>query len=212
MTAADSSTALHRVLEESHHRGFLGPGAISPHITSAQGFADALRRACLKREISLLDLGSGGGLPGLPLFVWFEGATGVLLDARSKRTRFLDEAVEALDLQARVDVVTARAEEVLDELGRFDVVTARSFGPPSATLEIASSLLNLEGVVLVSEPPNGRLWAADGLHSLGLEQVSAEGSHIATFRKVGPDPARRRWKHIVDRPLVETTLHSPHST
>ncbi len=47
------------------------------------------------QPLTLLDLGSGGGVPGLPLFVWRPDLGGVLLDARARRTRFLLEAVAA---------------------------------------------------------------------------------------------------------------------
>ncbi len=198
---------LHQVLAESHHRGFLGPGPILPHLHSAAAFAhglpDHVAEGSITGEFSLLDMGSGGGLPGLPLLRWFPNLSGVLVDARSKRTRFLDEALEPLGLLRRVTVFTGRLEEL--ELGLHDVVTARSFGPPSATLELASHLLNPAGVVLVSEPPGGRLWAADGLDALGLRQVSARGDSIAKFQLVGKRTERRRWKHVVDRPVVEVT-------
>jgi len=204
---------LHQVLEESHHRGFLGPGAILPHLQSAAQFAQALpssvAQGCIKGEFSLLDMGSGGGLPGLPLLRWFPCLRGTLVDARSKRTRFLKEAVESLHLAGRTQVVTGRIEEMSNELGAtHDVVTARSFGPPSATVELASHLLNPGGLVLVSEPPGGRLWAAYGLGQLGLEQVSADGAPIARFVRVGKPGVVRRWKHVVDRPAVVVTLRS----
>ncbi len=200
---------LNQVLEESHHRGFLGPGPILPHLHSAMAFAQALPTAiaqgCIKGDVSLLDMGSGGGLPGLPLLRWFPHLQGTLVDARSKRTRFLNEALEPLDLQGRTRILTGRIEELLVELGVHDVVTARSFGPPSATVELASHLLKPGGTVLVSEPPGGRLWAADGLRSVGLTQVSAVGDPIARFERSGELGDVRRWKHLVDRPAIVVT-------
>ena len=200
---------LHQVLEESHHRGFLGPGPILPHLRSAAQFAHALPRAvaqgCIKGEFSLLDMGSGGGLPGLPLLRWFPSMRGTLVDARSKRTGFLEEAVQTLEIDDRTEVVTGRIEEMGNELGLHHVVTARSFGPPSATVELASHLLNPGGCLLVSEPPSGRLWAADGLNGIGLVQLSAMGDSIARFERVGAPGPVRRWKHVVDRPAIEVT-------
>lgn len=191
------------VLEESQRRGFLGPGPLLTHLESAQGFAQTLPMGCIKGEESLLDLGSGGGLPLLPLLAWIPDLRAVLVDARSKRTRFLEEAVDRLGVGHRVRIVTERIEEVIDQHGGQEAVTARSFGPPSATIEIASSLLKLGGLALISEPPRGRLWAADGLASVGVVQRSALGAPIAVFEKVGPSPAPRRWKHLVDHPAVD---------
>ncbi|MBT8239763.1 MAG: class I SAM-dependent methyltransferase, partial [Acidimicrobiia bacterium] len=178
------------VLAESRRRGFLGPGPLEAHVHSAQAFAHALPTACIKGDYSLLDLGSGGGVPALPLLVWFEDLCATLVDARSKRTRFLDEAASQLGLDARTSIVTARIEDVLEDHQGCRVVTARSFGPPSATIEIASSLLIHGGLALISEPPGGRLWAADGLASIGVRQRSNVGDSIAVFEKVGSSPAR----------------------
>lgn len=163
---------------------------------------------CIKGEISLLDLGSGGGVPVLPLLVWLPALRATLIDARSKRTRFLAEAVAGLDIGSRAHVVNARVEEVLEEHRGHGVVTARSFGPPSATIELASCLLADGGLALISEPPGGRVWAANGLTSVGLVQRSLPGSSIAVFEKVGASPRPRRWKHLIDRPAVSVQLRS----
>ncbi|MFW2382629.1 MAG: RsmG family class I SAM-dependent methyltransferase [Acidimicrobiales bacterium] len=161
---------------------------------------------CIKGECSLLDLGSGGGLPMLPLLSWLPKLRSTLIDARSKRTRFLEEAVETLGVSDRVRIVTARIEDVWNENAGHHAVTARSFGPPSATLEIATALLLTGGVALISEPPGGRLWAADGLHRLGVVQRSAPGAAIAEFQKLRDGPPLRRWKHLVDRPSVDVRV------
>jgi hypothetical protein len=110
-----------------------------------------------------------------------------------------------LDLRARTTIVTARIEDVLEVLQERDVITARSFGPPAATIELASALLRTGGVALISEPPGGRLWAADGLSSVGVVKRSEEGASIAVFEKVGSSPPARSWKHLVGRPSVEVT-------
>ncbi|MGI9609830.1 MAG: RsmG family class I SAM-dependent methyltransferase [Acidimicrobiia bacterium] len=169
---------------------------------SAQAFAQALPKECIKGEGSLLDLGSGGGVPMLPILFWFPDLRATLVDARSKRTRFLVEAADILGFAERATIVTARIEDVRDDNCGHTAVTARSFGPPSATVEIASSLLKVGGIALISEPPNGRLWAANGLHRLGVVQRSASGASIAVFEKVRHGPPLRRWKHLVDRPSV----------
>jgi 16S rRNA (guanine527-N7)-methyltransferase len=199
---------LSAVLERSAQLGFLGPAPVSDHLSHAEGFAHALPKPDPGRRPALLDLGSGGGVPGLALLVWRADLRGVLLDARAKRTRFLSQAVAELDLSDRVSVVTGRAEElVLDpasELSQcFDVVVARSFGPPSATVEVAVHFLRPGGMLLVSEPPKGRRWAADGLHRVGLEQVLRPDTCIARFDRIGDTPPFRRWKHMVTRPLIE---------
>jgi 16S rRNA (guanine527-N7)-methyltransferase len=103
----------------------------------------------------------------------------VLLDARGTRCRFLEGAVEALDLEA--EVVEGRAEVVgRSELrGTAGAVVARSFGIPAATAECAAPLLEVGGLLVVSEPPpppQPDRWPARGLAELGLEATVRVGS------------------------------------
>jgi predicted O-methyltransferase YrrM len=96
------------LLEEARQRGFLGPGPVEPHLDHARAFVVAAQDAPERA----VDLGAGGGLPGLVLAVEFwPEAEWVFLDAQQKRTLFLQEAIEELDLEDRVQVVTQRAEE-----------------------------------------------------------------------------------------------------
>lgn len=221
--------ALRRVLTEASRRGFLGPGPIDPHLVHAQGFLQTLGRLLppggAMREIAptggaatvgtegrvdFCDLGSGGGLPGLPLLVWRPDLRGTLLDAQRRRTRFLEEAIVELGVQDRARVVTGRAEELVassdSELpGRASAVMARSFGPPSATLEIAVQFVMPKGFVLISEPPAGRRWATDGLAVLGVRKLLAHGANLAVFERVGDPLPPRRWKTMIDDPAVTVT-------
>jgi 16S rRNA (guanine527-N7)-methyltransferase len=162
--------ALDAQLARARELGFLGPGPIEAQRAHAQAFLVALEGAALDRCV---DLGSGGGLPGLALAVSLPDSSWVLVDAMRKRTAFLERAVDELELQDRVVVVTARAEEVGRDpafRGRSSVVVARGFGPPAVTAECAAPLVRVGGFVVVSEPPDpdaGR-WSAAGLAELGL--------------------------------------------
>ena len=118
------------------------------------------------------DLGSGGGLPGLPVAVARPDLEVVLIDAGARRIDFLRTAIEDLELAPRVLAVLGRAENVgRSELrGTFDAVVARSFGPPAVTAECGAPLLRVGGLLIVSEPPDGPTdrWPAEGLAGLGL--------------------------------------------
>ena len=158
----------------------------------------------------ILDLGSGGGLPGLPLALATPEAEWVLLDGSITRGRFLQEAVAELQLGARVSVVDTRAEEAgrLPGLrGSFDAVLARSFGPPAVTAECASPFLKLGGVLIVAEPPEGSpdRWPMEGVAALGLEvgPTVVEPSAFQVLRQVSPCPERfpRRTGIPAKRPL-----------
>lgn len=192
-------------LEASQVRGFLGPGPVREHIEHSQAFL-----AAVAPPARALDLGSGGGVPGLVLAVTWADAELVLLDAQLRRVRFLQEAVEALDLVGRVAVVHGRAEELArDEAhrGRYDVVTARSFGPPAITAECGAGLLVEGGALLVSAPPSGdaERWPAEGLAAVGLVDAGlVEGPHggVRVLRSVGGplDTVPRRSAAMVRSP------------
>jgi 16S rRNA (guanine527-N7)-methyltransferase len=164
------------VLEESKRLGFLGPGPVQDHIDHAHGFLAAVAAAPGR----FLDLGSGGGVPGLVLALAWTEAEGVLLDASSRRTAFLRRATIGLGIAGRVAVVTARAEEAAHDpalRATFDVVTARGFAPPSRTAEYGAAFLRTGGTLLVSEPPQDtERWETVDLGALGLELGNETGS------------------------------------
>lgn len=186
--------ALLRVMDQAQQIGFLGPGPVEPHVRRA---LDLLR--CLPVEAAqVLDLGSGGGLPGLPLAL----ATGaetrwVLLDGSTTRASWLSGAVDELGLADRVRVVASRAEEAgrdPDLRALFQVVVSRSFGPPAVTAECASPFLSVGGMLIVAEPPGGSptRWPTEGLALLGMQpgQTVTEPSSFQVIHQVEPCPER----------------------
>ncbi|UDY34350.1 RsmG family class I SAM-dependent methyltransferase [Dermatobacter hominis] len=208
--------ALRDVLLRSRELGFLGPGEIEVHVRNADAFLTALpgRRPAgpAVEAAQLLDLGSGGGVPGLALAAERDDLRVVLLDAAQRRTEFLEWAVGELGIADRASVVRGRAEELAHEpdlRGRFDVVTARSFGPPAVTAECAVGFLAGPGsVLLVSEPPGGDpdRWPAGPLAEIGLRPGATWEGVGATVRALEvvagcPDRLPRRVGLPARRPL-----------
>ena len=196
--------ALLEQLERARTLGFLGPGPAADHVEHAQGFLAALADVAGR----VVDLGSGGGVPGLVVASARPDLEVVLVDAMAKRCRFLRTAVAVLDLAPRVRVVEGRAEHVgrSDLRGAADAVTARAFGPPAATAECGAPLLRVGGRLLVSEPPDGPdRWPADGLAILGLAPgpTLAAGPRLRRLEQVEPCPLRfpRRDGLPAKRPL-----------
>lgn len=164
---------LPRALEESRARGFLGPGAIEPQIMHAEGFAICWEERFLSPPKSFLDLGSGGGLPGLVLLERW-GCRGVLIDSMTKRIDFLSEVLGWPDSPGSGEVLLGRSESIAripEFIESFDLVTARSFGPPAVTAECGAPFLKIGGALIISEPPDdedvGR-WSQPGLEILGM--------------------------------------------
>jgi 16S rRNA (guanine527-N7)-methyltransferase len=193
-------TGLLDVLERGRGLGFLGPGSVRVHVDHASGFASGVGA-----PTRFLDLGSGGGVPGLVLAQHWPESRAVLLDARERRCAFLRDAVHTLDLADRVVVECARAEEAghrEDLRGQFDLVAARAFGPPPVTAECGAPFLRVGGTLVVSEPPqdaagagtangSGR-WESDGLARLGLAMGRSwtQGYRYQALEQVEPCPPR----------------------
>lgn len=157
-------------LREAQRFGFFGDRDVAESIEHSRSFVAAI--GPLPPGARILDLGSGGGLPGLILADAFPDAAVVLLDRRQKRTDFLERAVRRLDW-SHVSVRTADIRVVVDEvtsgmLDAFDVVTARGFGPPAFTLRSANSVCGPLGRIVISEPPSGDRWEDGLLAELGL--------------------------------------------
>jgi 16S rRNA (guanine527-N7)-methyltransferase len=160
---------LESILEEARELGLLGPGPVARQREHAADLA----RAIGDFRGQMLDLGSGGGLPGVVLFHAWPDARGVLLDAQRRRCDFLGRAVATLDLAGRVSVECGRAEVLARQprlRSRFDLVVARSFGPPAVTAECAVGFLQRGGHLVVTEPPDGdeERWDEAGLRELGF--------------------------------------------
>ncbi len=193
----DSPTELSEILAQARRAGFLGPGPLQTQVRHAEGFADVARALGPRPPHAppplVVDLGSGGGLPGLVVATRWPEASLVLLDASARRTDFLRRAVEDLGLGSRVQVVCLRAEEFGREArwrGAFDGVLSRSFGRPAVVAECAAPLLQIGGWLVVSEPPDvdgspgdPSRWPADALRGLGLEpEAAGEEGHGFAFQ------------------------------
>ncbi len=190
--------ALHAILGRSRRQGWLGPGDLEVHVRHAE----AMARTVGEPPEHFLDLGSGGGVPGLVLALIWPQAQGLFLDAGARRVSFLGEACRELALGPRLAVLQARAEEAArrPELrSGFDLVVARGFGRPAVTAECAVGFLRPGGRLVVSEPPEVdiRRWPDEPLARLGYSPAAltrTDGASFATLeltRVPGPDWPRR---------------------
>lgn len=180
---------LHEVLERSRQLGFLGPGPVAGHIEHATGFVHAVGSDVPHR---VLDLGTGGGVPGLVLALAWPDAQVCLLESNERRAVFLAGAARDLGVEGRVVVAHARAEDAGRDpawRGWADVVTARSFGPPAVTAECAAPLVRVGGRVIVSEPPDepADRWPAAGLAQLGLRATGRVEQAFSRFQVLRQD-------------------------
>ena len=101
----------------------------------------------LKHRPSLIDIGAGGGLPGIPLAIAMPGIDFTLVDATGKKVMVLNEMIADLGL-ANARAVHGRAEELgqnREHRGRYDIATARAVASLPALVELTLPLLKRGG-------------------------------------------------------------------
>ncbi len=154
MTGA-TSPELVAVLEDAQRLGLLGSRPIPDVIDHARGFVRALEQH--QSITSVLDLGSGAGVPGLIIAHDLPTTHVTLLDRRAKRTDLLERVVRRLGWRDRVSVVCVDVT-TFGPPASFDAVVARGFGPPEFTLAAAARLVRPAGPIVISEPPGHDRW------------------------------------------------------
>ena len=136
--------------------GFLGPREADRlrerHLDDAIGLALVRRPRDGQRWA---DLGSGAGLPGLPLAAAFPGTSFTLIDAHRRRLDWVERTALALGI-GNLRVVHERLEDsgIGPSRERFDVAVARALGQPPVVLELGLPLVRVGGMLLL---PRGRL-------------------------------------------------------
>ncbi len=217
VTAIGSITpppALLAAMGEAQALGILGEMPLADQVRHASGFAEAWTQGRGERSAprSVVDLGSGGGMPGLVLALAWPSAQIVLLDSSAKRVDFLRRAIVRCGLDERVRAVGERAETA-GRSDRYrsgsDLVVARSFGPPAVTAECAAPFLMVGGRLIVSEPPPDDQapdrWSSAWLAQLGLVDTGAVrgafGYRVLEQVRPCPDRYPRRVGVPAKRPL-----------
>ncbi|MFT4216019.1 MAG: 16S rRNA (guanine(527)-N(7))-methyltransferase RsmG [Micropruina sp.] len=125
----------------------------------------------------IVDVGSGAGLPGIPLAIARPDLTVALLEPLLRRARFLSEAVAELGLSERVTVVRGRAE---DHRERYDVVTARAVAALPKLLDWCLPLVGPRGQFLGLKGESAERELLDVQKTLRKRRLSGEVLAVAT--------------------------------
>ncbi len=146
---------------------------------------------------SVIDVGSGAGLPGIPLAVAMPGLRVALLEATGKKARFLREVAAALGLR-NVEVIGERAETAGRDRARhrerYDAAVARAVGTLPVVLELAAPLVRAGGHILAIKGAKAAQEieeAAAALRLLRCEVVRTARTPTGTIvvvRKTAPTP------------------------
>lgn len=128
-----------------------------PFEVAEKHFFDSIAVASfLEDGPSLVDIGSGGGFPGIPLKIMNPSLDILLVDASQKKINFLKHVIRKLKLE-NIDAVHARVEDLKADQSfskRFDIVISRAFTDLSRFVDLSWPLLNV----------NGRIYAMKGKH------------------------------------------------
>jgi 16S rRNA (guanine527-N7)-methyltransferase len=153
---------------------------------------------------TLIDVGSGGGLPGIPLSIAAPHLQVTLLEATEKKVRFLEHVRTQLNLE-NIEVLHARAEDIglrPEYRETFDLTTARALASLPVVLEYCAPLVRVEGTILAMK---GRLSTPELLQAeaasseLGvalqavqtvryLERLPQKERRLVVLQKVRPTP------------------------
>jgi 16S rRNA G527 N7-methylase RsmG len=146
-------TRLLAALEVIQARGAIGERSLVEAVRHADKFVELIPPAAR----SLVDLGSGGGLPALVIAWRRRDVMVTMVERRTARADLLRRATTSLGLGESTRVLNVDVAKVCEQSpSNFDVVTARSFADVRITTQYIDCLLADNGVALVSEPPIDR--------------------------------------------------------
>lgn len=181
-------------------------GIIEPDEIAVKHFLDSLSLYPLLAELpstlSLIDVGTGAGFPGVPLKLVLPELRLTLLEATAKKTAFLHHLIQVLNL-TDVTVLTARAEEAgrqPNQRERYDVATARAVAPLRELAEYILPFVKRGGLAIVQKgqhPVDELKAATNALGILGgrvsqVLPVTVPGleaeRHLVVIQKIKPTP------------------------
>lgn len=163
-----------------------------------------VKEGYIKDGMSIIDVGTGAGFPGLPLRICLENSKVTLLDSLNKRINFLSEVCSNIDID-NVELIHGRAEDFgKDENYReqYDIATARAVAGLPILMEFCAPFIKVGGYFVCLKGPNADTELEESkkaMEVLGLEFVEKidvelpeiELKHnIAVFKKINNTPAK----------------------
>ncbi len=155
----------------------------NPDQAVAHQLLDSLSILPLVRGRRILDVGTGAGLPGIPLAICMPDVGFTLIDSNGKKTRFVQQARMELGLN-NLEVIQIRVEQLRPEL-RFDTITTRAFAALPKMVELVRHLLS----------DNGRIVAMKGI--VPVEEVNALQKAGAEVEVVELNPPLSGERHAI---------------
>jgi len=156
----------------------------------------ALKRP-LNKGIRLIDVGTGAGIPGIPLKILLPDIRLVLLDATKKKAKFLEYITERLDLKD-VEIVVGRAEEIAHRFEyrqQFDLVLSRAVAGLPALVELTLPFCAVGGRFIAQKKGN-----IEAEVQSAKQAISLLGGKLADVKRIDlPEFDDRRWLVVIDK-------------
>lgn len=151
-----------------------------PQVMVSHHLLDSLAIIPFLKGTRFADIGTGGGMPGIPLAIVFPEREFVLVDSNGKKTRFLVQLASELGLK-NVKVENCRAEQLVDKRG-FDMVLSRAFASLQDMVSVTEHLLAEQGcwLAMKGQHPEKEITAlgsgvlVEEIHSLNVPDIDAE--------------------------------------
>ncbi|NOQ15810.1 MAG: 16S rRNA (guanine(527)-N(7))-methyltransferase RsmG [Methyloprofundus sp.] len=121
----------------------------------------------------IIDVGTGAGLPGIPLAIFMPSVQFTLLDSNSKKTRFVQQSIMELGLK-NVEIVHGRVEE-LGRVAEYDVVISRAFTSLHDMMGLTEYLLQPQGMLLAMKGQVPKLELEKIGRTYSVESIAVPG-------------------------------------
>lgn len=135
-----------------------------------------------RRELSVMDVGSGAGFPGIPLKIAFPNLKVTLSDSLNKRVRFLEDVIEKLDLNS-IHAIHGRAEDLArmsDHREKYDLVVSRAVANLSTLSEYCLPFVQVGGAFISYK--SGDCDAEIESAGTAVRLLGGEIKHVERFR------------------------------
>lgn len=174
------------------------------HFLDSLVFVPWINQYYKNQNVKIGDLGTGAGLPGIPLKIVLPDVQVVLIDALAKRINFLDEVIKELKLE-HIKTIHARAEDIGRDPShreKYELIISRAVAELPVLLEYASPLLKVGGRLMAAkgvDPENEIQSAQNALHQLNCEveyltkyKLAAGADHrsLVIIKKIAATPAK----------------------
>lgn len=137
----------------------------------------------LTSNLTLADIGSGAGFPGLVIKIMFPNLKVTLIEPTTKRCNFLNLVINELGLKD-INVINDRAENYISKMREaFDIVTARAVAPLNILLELSVPFLKVNGYFVAMKGSNAKEELEASTHAYKVLNLKQEKEDIYTLPK-----------------------------